>query len=178
MANDDDEELLHALLDALFEFRKNRTECEAITTMLLRAGADVRRGTADGLSPLHIWLQCGDSRSLFPHYLLPVRRSVPFGVNPKLTTGITDDWELQTPLDSAIRLSLVVSRTARRKSAREFAMLLRAGAKIPTLRSGLLRPTRSPKRAATNATSAPTARASPLAGLPASCSSWADCGGH
>ena len=101
----DGEDPCTPLLDALFEFRKNRTECEAITTMLLRAGADVHRGTEDGLSPLHIAAMWGLA-FIIPTLLAAGAEVGAIWREPQIDewTGITDDWELQTPLEATINL--------------------------------------------------------------------------
>ena len=134
----DGEDPCTPLLDALFEFRKNRTECEAITTMLLRAGADVHRGTEDGLSPLHIAAMWGLA-FIIPTLLAAGAEVGAIWREPQIDewTGITDDWELKTPLEATIHnlgSGMLEVRGASR--TREFAMLLRAGAKIPSYDSG------------------------------------------
>ena len=51
---DEGEDVSTPLLDALFSFRDQPTKCQAVTTLLLRAGADVRRSIPRGMTPLHI----------------------------------------------------------------------------------------------------------------------------
>ena len=126
---DDGEDPCPPLLDALYEFRKNRTECEAITTMLLRAGADVRRGTDDGLSPLHIAAMWGLA-FIIPALLAAGAEVGAIWNKPQIDDwGNHGDWDLLTPIGATINLmgghGMRVGRT------REFAMLLRAGAIIP-----------------------------------------------
>ena len=51
---DEGEDVSTPLLDALFSFRDQPAKCQAVTTLLLRAGADVRRSAPRGMTPLHI----------------------------------------------------------------------------------------------------------------------------
>ena len=131
---DDGEDPCTPLLDALFEFRKDRTDCAAITTMLLRAGADARRGTEDGLSPLHIAAMWGLA-FIIPTLIAAGAEVGAIWHEPKIGewTGSLEGYELQTPLEATINLldgsGMLEVRGASR--TREFAMLLRAGAKIP-----------------------------------------------
>jgi ankyrin repeat protein len=127
--DDDDDDPCPPLLDALFVFQKHRTECEAITTMLLRAGADVRRGTDDGLSPLHIAAMWGLA-FIIPALLAAGAEVGAIWNKPQIDDwGNHGDWDLLTPIGATINLmgghGMRVGRT------REFAMLLRAGAIIP-----------------------------------------------
>ena len=127
---DDGEDPCPPLLDALFVFQKHRTECEAITTMLLRAGADVRRGTDDGLSPLHVAAMWGLA-FIIPTLLAAGAEVGALWHKPQIDDwGNHGDWDLLTPIGATINLMGGHSLSGSSRS-REFALLLRAGAKIP-----------------------------------------------
>ena len=127
---DDGEDPCTPLLDALFEFRKDRTDCAAITTMLLRAGADARRGTEDGLSPLHIAAMWGLA-FIIPTLLAAGAEVGALWHKPQIDDwGNHGDWDLLTPIGATINLMGGHSLSGSSRS-REFALLLRAGAKIP-----------------------------------------------
>ena len=102
--------------------------------MLLRAGADVHRGTEDGLSPLHIAAMWGLA-FIIPTLIAAGAEVGAIWHEPKIGewTGALEGYELQTPLEATINLldgsGMLEVRGASR--TREFAMLLRAGAKIP-----------------------------------------------
>ena len=97
--------------------------------MLVRAGADVRRGTDDGLSPLHIAAMWGLA-FIIPALLAAGAEVGPIWNKPQIDDwGNHGDWDLLTPIGATTNLmgghGMRVGRT------REFAMLLRAGAIIP-----------------------------------------------
>lgn len=115
---EDGDEPCTPLLEALFSFRGRPTECEAVTTMLLRAGADVRLGTPDGMTPLHLAAMWGLG------YIIPTLLAA--GAEVDAIYNIIPMRE--TPLESAIRF--VNHHGGDRK--RVFAKLLRAGARLPT----------------------------------------------
>ena len=87
--------------------------------MLLRAGADVRIGTPNGMTPLHIAAMWGLG------YIIPTLLAA--GAEINAIFNYTPSMP-ETPLESAIRF--VNHHGGDRK--RVFAKLLRAGARLPT----------------------------------------------
>ena len=190
----DGEDPCTPLLDALFEFRKNRTECEAITTMLLRAGADVHRGTENGLSPLHIAAMWGLA-FIIPTLLAAGAEVGAIWREPRIDewTGLPDgSWELKTPLEATIH-NLMDGNGMRDSSYgngnREFAMLLRAGAKIPrhmelppyldaVAKAGGYAQYEKAHRTRLAAIFLPKFKRLPAEVVHHIVSIWADCGGH
>ena len=124
----DDQEPCTPLLDVIFELRGRRTKLRAVTTMLLRAGADVQTGTSDGLTPLHIAAIWGIWYNI--PTLLAAGAEMDAMYLPIFGGTELDDGSKRpkTPLDSAIRWVLA----GREAPSRAFGPLLRAGARIPT----------------------------------------------
>ena len=99
--------------------------------MLLRAGADVRLGAEDGFTPIHmaaVWglayiiptlLAAGAEVDAIWHETRYVHGGLP-----------SDETNPRTPLESAI----AANQNGQGDRTRVFAMLLRAGARLPTVR--------------------------------------------
>ena len=117
---EEDDEPCTPLLAAVFTFRDRPTECEAVTTMLLRAGADVRIGTPNGMTPLHIAAMWGLG------YIIPTLLAAGAEINA-IYNHVPRSCR-ETPLESAIRFV----NDHREDRKRVFAKLLRAGARLPT----------------------------------------------
>ena len=117
---EEEDEPCTPLLDAVFTFRDRPTECEAVTTMLLRVGADVRIGTPNGMTPLHIAAMWGLG------YIIPTLLAAGAEINAIYNHMPRSCRE--TPLESAIRFA----NHHRVDRTRVFAKLLRAGARLPT----------------------------------------------
>ena len=116
---DEGEDVSTPLLDALFSFRDQPAKCQAVTTLLLRAGADVRRSTPRGMTPLHIAAMWGLT------YIIPTLLAAGAEVNAVFNHM---GFRRETPLVSAIRFV----NDHREDRKRVFAKLLRAGARLPT----------------------------------------------
>ena len=118
---DEGEDVSTPLLDALFSFRDQPAKCQAVTTLLLRAGADVGRSTPRGMTPLHIAAMWGLT------YIIPTLLAAGAEVNAVFNHM---GFRRETPLVSAIRFV----NDHREDRKRVFAKLLRAGARLPTTR--------------------------------------------
>ena len=138
--DDDDEEPCTPLIDALFPYHyvsnshneSLRKQCPAVVSMLLRAGADVRMATADGMTPLHMAAIWG------MWYIIPMLLAAGAEVDAIMhiflgspsNTGLRGPKLPETPLDSALRS--LHGQTSVQNRNRVFRMLIRAGARIPT----------------------------------------------
>ena len=197
--DDDDEEPCTPLIDALFPYHyvsnshneSLRKQCPAVVSMLLRAGADVRMATADGMTPLHMAAIWG------MWYIIPMLLAAGAEVDAIMhiflgspsNTGLRGPKLPETPLDSALRS--LHGQTSVQNRNRVFRMLIRAGARIPTQFDRAHAPYVDKVARAGGYTQYEKAHRTRLAAiflpkfpsLPAEVvhhivSIWADCGGH
>ena len=154
--------------------------------MLLRAGADVRRGTGIGLSPLHVAAMWGLT------FIIPTLLAA--GAEVDAIWQDDREWEViyLTPLEATINFMDGHSISGLDRN-REFAMLLRAGAKIPrymplelplppyldaVAKAGGYERYERAHRSRLAAIFIPKFPRVPAEIIPTIVAFWADCGGH